>query len=315
VRSIAKTLGYSPSAISQEICRNVSKHDKGGRYDHEAADRRARRRRAQAKRDKRRHSDQLIDYVKEKLRLYWSPEQISNRLKLDYPRQPRMRISFKTIYRWLGRASYSAKPDEWKPFTKYLRLKRSGKRFQRVGRDGRSRRDRLPSIDDRPPQVDLKQRFGDWECDLIQGKGPGHVVTLVERSSGLLVARHCADKSVATVNRAILASFDGLARRHIRTITVDRGREFYGYEVLAEKLEAQVYFCHPQSPQERGLNEQVNGLLRQFFPKRAPMKDITQSEVQKSADLINNRPKKKFGYRTTREVIAERNLAEVLSFA
>ena len=162
----------------------------------------------------------------------------------------------------------------------------------------------------------LRSRFGDWEGDLIRGhKGQGYLVTLVERSTGLLLAAPCADKRAETVNAATLQCFRSIGAKHVRSITVDRGKEFYGFAALEQQLGAKFYFCHPHSPHERGQNEQANGLLRQFFPKRKALSHVSQAEANRAVAFINNRPKKKFGYRTTMEVIEARGLLQVFSFA
>ena len=160
--------------------------------------------------------------------------------------------------------------------------------------------------------VNEKSRFGDWESDLIQGfRRQGYLVTLVERSLGLLLAQPCPDKGLITVNKAILTAFKDFPKEHIKSLTVDRGKEFYGYDQLQQQLETKVFFCHPHCPNERGLNEQVNGLLRQFFPKRKPLSNVSEEKIQWAVALINNRPKKKFGYRTTRELLQQRKLYDV----
>jgi len=315
VRDCARILGYSPSAISLEI-RKGSKNSHGrGKYNHWHAHKRACWLRRRASRKGKGFDQAVLEYVRRRLKMYWSPEQISERLKLDFPDEKRMRISFKTIYRWLHKGRHSHRPHPWQGYFRYLRLKRSGKVFTRGVIEMRGRRHDLPSIEDRPRQVAERGRFGDWEGDLMQGfRRQGYLVTLVERSLGLLMTRPCPDKSPDSVNNAILAAFKGFPRNYIKTLTVDRGKEFYGYKQLQEKLQTLVFFCHPHCPNERGQNEQANGLLRQFFPKRKPLSAVNNEQIQWAVALINNRPKKKLGFRTTMELIAQRGLKEVLSF-
>lgn len=315
VRDCARILGYSPSAVSLEISKGSKKIHGGRRYDPWHAHHRACRLRRRASRKGKSFDQAVLEYVRRGLMMYWSPEQISHRMRLDFPHDKRMRISFKTIYRWLHKGRNSHRPHPWQGYFRYLRLKRPGKVFTRGVREMRGRRHDLPSIEDRPRQAAERGRFGDWEGDLMQGfRRQGYLVTLVERSLGLLMARPCPDKSPDSANKAILAAFENFPRKYIRTITVDRGKEFYGYEQLQEKLQTFVYFCHPHCPNERGQNEQANGLLRQFFPKRKPLSGVGNEQIQWAVALINNRPKKKFGFRTTMELIAQRGLKEVLSF-
>lgn len=316
IRGIARILGYSPSAISQEIKKGTKKRNGRGRYDHRLAHHRSYWRRKLAYHKKDLFLPEVVDYVRRGLEQYWSPEQIAGRIRLDHPHSPQMRICFKTIYRWLNAGSQSKNPNQWRIYYKYLRLKRGGKRFGCFECDTRGCRSGLPSIEGRPKQVEERSRFGDWECDLIRGyKGQGYLATLVERSTGLLLAQPCENKSMSTVNQAVISLLYGLPQCLVRTITVDRGKEFYGFETIEKKLGTRMYFCHPNCPNERGQNEQANGLLRQFFPKRKPLSGVSNEEVKRAVALINNRPKKKLGYRTTMELIAERNLSKVLSFA
>lgn len=311
IRTIAAILGYSPSAISQEISRN-SKYIAGRlTYKTDVAQQRTKRRR---KRGTTCISAKVVTYVDEKLRQYWSPEQIHGRLIVDYPDQPEMRISFKTIYRWVQKSRYNRSPLGARAlYTKYLRLKKAGKRMRPKGPDTRGR-PTLPSIEDRPAEVALKMEFGHWEGDLVNGyKGKGHAATMVEMSTGFLLATHCKDKKKETVAKSLIAAFKGVSREFIKSITLDRGAEFADYKAVEERLGCDIYFCHPQSPNERALNEQTNGLLRQFYPKRKTSRFTNPDKLKWAVDLINHRPRKKFGYRTTWEIIKERRLAEVFS--
>jgi IS30 family transposase len=127
------------------------------------------------------------------------------------------------------------------------------------------------------------------------------------------LAAHCKNKQKEVVAESILTAFRGLDDRCVKTITLDRGSEFSGYAELEKELNCNVYFCHPQAPNERALNEQTNGLLRQFYPKRKSSNFANPSKLKWAVDLINHRPRKKFDYRTTWEIIEERGLAEVFS--
>lgn len=316
IRSCARILGYSPSAVSREVRKGTRDLDGRGKYDHQRSHSRTMWHRRRASRKGKHFDPAVLDYVRQGLEQYWSPEQICNRMRLDFPENDGMRISFKTIYRWLEQGVKIKSSHPWRGYSRYLRLKRRGKTFSRSGSDTRGRRDDLPCIEDRPEVVSRRSRFGDWECDLLRGfRGQGYLVTLVERSLGLLLAQPCQDKSPDSVNQAILAAFKGFPLRRIKTITVDRGTEFYGYEQLQQELKAKVFFCHPYCPGERGQNEQVNGLLRQFFPKRKQLSGVSSEKIHWAVALINNRPKKKFNYRTTRELIKQSGLYDVLTFA
>jgi len=313
VRSIARILGYSPSAISQEIVRNREYVDGRLAYHHTIAQRKTDHRRKRFGQTSK--PCETVSYVVDKLQQYWSPEQIEGRLKLKFPQQPRSWISFKTIYRWIERSKQYRSPLGLRAkYTKYLRLKRAGKQLRPDGNDTRGRRRDLPSIENRPREIARKNQFGHWEGDLVLGfRGKKNVATLVEMSTGLLLVARCKDKQKKTVTSSILEAFRDVDNDYVKTITLDRGSEFSGYEKLEEHLDCNVYFCHPQAPNERALNEQTNGLLRQFYPKRKRSVFTDPDRLRWAVNLINNRPRKKFGYRTTWEVIEERGLAEVFS--
>ena len=315
MRSCARILGYCPSAICREVRKGTKNLDGKGRYDPHRAHGRAVWHRRRASLKGKNFDPAVIDYVRWGLKQYWSPEQICNRMRLDFPSNERLRISFKTIYRWLKQGVREQHSHPWRGYSKYLRLKRQGKSFSGSGSTTRGEAPNLPSIECRPAEANKRNRFGDWEGDLIQGRRrQGYLMTLVERSLGVLFAQPCRDKSSESVNRAILKAFQGFPLKYVRTITFDRGKEFYGYEKLQDELGAKIYFCHPHSPNERGQNEQANGLLRQFFPKNKSLDNVSNEKVRWAVALINNRPKKKYGYRTTRELVERCGLYDVLNF-
>lgn len=313
IRYVAKVLGYSASAISQELARNSVYIDGKPTY---------RSNKAQGKADyrKRRYkvltykSKILALYVAEKLKEYWSPEQIHGRLMVDFPRDQSMRISFKTIYRWIAKSTRSTSPLGRKVrYTRYLRFKRQRKYIRNGSRNPNANK-RLPSITNRPAIAAKRKEFGHWEGDLVLGfRGAQNAVTLVDISTGFLIATHCENKKMETVAEATNLALGKLPTNLIKTITFDRGPEFAAYEEMENDLDCKVYFCHPQAPNERALNEQTNGLLRQFFPKRQRSVFSDSKRLAWAVDLINHRPRKKYNYRTTWEIVEERGLAEALS--
>jgi IS30 family transposase len=312
IREIALILGYSPSGICQEIRRNSEYQNGMLVYHHQIAQRKTAYRRKRPGNTCK--SDILVRYVVDKLRLYWSPEQIEGRLVLDYPSQPNLRVSFKTIYRWIERSKQHRSPLGCKArYTKYLRFKRQRK-YVRNGTTKRAGRRTLPCISNRPEQAVKKIEFGHWEGDLVLGyRGVENAVTMVEMSTGFLVATLCKDKRKDTVSKAITSAFNNVQCNAIKTIALDRGSEFSAYEEVQNELGCKVYFCHPQMPTERALNEQTNGLLRQFYPKRKRSVFSDPDRLAWAVNLINNRPRKKFGYRTTWEIINDLGLAGVFS--
>lgn len=314
IRNIAGVLGYSPSGISQEIKRNSAYFNGKLVYRHNVAQKKTEYRRKRYG-GKTCLPEKVVRYVADNLKQRWSPEQIQGRLAVDYPGDPRLRISFKTIYRWIQKSRYSRSPLGSKTlYTKYLRIKRAGKRMRPKGPETRGCRRNLPSIENRPEEANNKVEFGHWEGDLVLGfRGKDNVVTLVEMSTGFLIATHCRNKQKEVVSDSIIQSLKSVDKEFIKTLTFDRGSEFSAYKKVEKQFECNVYFCHPQTPNERALNEQTNGLLRQFYPKRKTSTFEDPVKLKWAVDLINNRPRKKFGYRTTREIIEERGLAKVLS--
>jgi len=156
-------------------------------------------------------------------------------------------------------------------------------------------------IDQRPAEVEKRERLGDVEGDTVRGpmKSSACILTLVDRSSQYLMARLLADRSAKTLNRAVQLVTKSCL---IRTLTVDNGMEFAGHKELAERTGVDVYFAHEKCPWERGLNEQVNGLLRQFFPKGTDFSKVAPAQVRRAAHYINGRPRKTLGYKTPNEV-------------
>ena len=169
----------------------------------------------------------------------------------------------------------------------------------------------LPSIDDRPCTAD----YGHWECDLIHGhKRSGYILTAVERASGFLMARFCPTRSMDCVSASLKDLFSCVPQAYRRTLTYDRGKEFFGFRQVEACLHVQSYFCHPGCPGERGLNEQSNGLLRQFFPRSMDFSRLTNERIERAVALITHRPRKKFGYRSTVEFLQENGKLFVLQF-
>lgn len=309
LRAIGKILGYSAAALCKERKRN----SRDGVYCAVQAHTKSRNRRTNAARRKKRLPKELEAYIFEKMQLYWSPEQVAGRLIVDFPDDARMRISFKTIYRRIARSV--KKRTSWCTLYPYLRLKKERKCLRNRANRNPGTNGRLPSIEDRPAVVAAKTRFGDWESDLITGpRGQGFIATFVERTTNFVLATACPTRKPEAYKEAALLTLGRLPAKSIHSVTVDRGTEFYAYREIEEQLGIRYYFCHPQCPNERGLNEQVNGLLRQFFPKGRTLLNI-DAELEKAVALINHRPRKRLGYRTPMEVIASLGVEQVLTFA
>ncbi len=222
----------------------------------------------------------------------WSPEQIAGRLKLE--QQPT--VSHECIYLYV----YA---DKRRGGTLHQHLRSQKKQRKRYS--GYIRRGQIPnriSIDKRPQIVASKGRFGDWEADTIVGaRHKGGILSVVERKSKLTRLRKLATKGAAEMKDNAILLLAPLAAK-VHTITVDNGKEFCDHELIAAGLNARLYFAHPYSSWERGLNENTNGLVRQHFPKKYEFARITNQDLQQVEDLLNNRPRKTLGYRTPNEV-------------
>lgn len=283
---IALLIGCHKSTISRELRRNCGlKGYRPYQADELAYDRQCEAYRA-------RITEETWMLVELLLRQDWSPEQISGRLKLE--KKPS--VSHECIYLYI----YAEKRRGGSLHQHLRSQKKQRKRYS-----GYIRRGQIPnriSIDQRPKIVARKGRFGDWEADTIIGaRHKGGILSLVERKSKLTRLRKLATKAAAEMKDNSIALLAPLAAR-VHTITVDNGKEFCEHEAIAAGLQARVYFAHPYASWERGLNENTNGLVRQYFPKKYEFARITDKDVQQVEDLLNNRPRKTLGYRTPNEV-------------
>jgi IS30 family transposase len=283
---IAAMIGCHKSTISRELRRN--RGQKG--YRHYQADELAYSRQCEAYRS--RIAWQTWQQVEWLLRQDWSPEQITGYLKRE--KQPS--VSHEWIYLYV----YADKRRGGTLHRHLRSQKKQRKRYSGYIRRGQIR-NRI-SIDKRPKIVASKGRFGDWEVDTIVGaRHKGGILSAVERKSKLTRLRKLATKGAAEMKDNTIELLASLADK-VHTITVDNGKEFCEHELIAAGLQARVYFAHPYSSWERGLNENTNGLVRQYFPKKYEFSRISDKDLQQVEDRLNNRPRKTLGYRTPNEV-------------
>jgi IS30 family transposase len=243
----------------------------------------------------------LIEFIDFKLNEKWSPEQISGWLHVNDPRH----ISHETIYQHVW-------SDKKNGGNLLKNLRRKGKIYQSRSKDKQAGRGFIKnriSIDERPQIVEDRSRMGDWEIDLVIGKGhSGALVTIVERKTSFTVSTRVNDKSAKTVTAAtiaLLAPFKGAAL----TSTADNGKEFAYHEEMTKSLKRDVYFADPYCSWQRGLNENTNGLLRQYWPKSTDFTKVSLSEVQGVIVELNDRPRKKLNYKTPAKLMAEHRVA------
>jgi IS30 family transposase len=289
---IAALVACHKSTISRELRRNRGKI---GYHPHQAAEL-ARTRHRDAYRP--RIAPQTWQQIERLLQQQWSPAQITGRLKLE--KQPT--VSHERIYLYV----YA---DKRRGGTLHRHLRSQKKQRKRYG--GYIRRGQIPnrtSIDKRPQIVARKGRFGDWEADtIVGGHHKGGILSVVERKSKLTRLRKLDTKKAKELKNASIKLLAPLAAK-VHTITVDNGKEFCDHELIAAGLQARVYFAHPYASWERGLNENTNGLVRQYFPKKSDFAGITNADLKRVAELLNNRPRKTLGYRTPNEVFFKQRL-------
>lgn len=290
----ARELAKDRSAIGREIDLNK---DNDGIYRAGHAHARATLRRKAGK-----HASQKIAsdrklrrHIVRKLKKHWSPEQIAGRLKLALGTTV---ISHETIYVWI----YEERPD----LKKYLRSKKGTYRRKRGTKAREDKRDRakVKRIDERPPEVDLRTRIGDWEGDtVIGGEKTTRIATNVERYSGYGFGDLMHAVSATIMHETLAKRFATLPRSKCHTYTYDNGTELGEDDAhLEDMIRMSVYRAYPYHSWERGTNENWNGLLREFFPKKMRFATLTQADVDRAVGLINHRPRKRLGYLTPYEV-------------
>lgn len=300
-RQIGRLLGRSHTTISREIGRS------GGRKYYRAhfADEESWERTRRPKASKLERCAALRELVACLLACDHSPEQIAGYLARRYPDNEQMRVSHETIYRALFVQSRGTLRRE---LTRHLRTRRS-KRRPRGASDsgqGRGQIQDMVMISERPPEVADRAVPGHWEGDLLMGTKTSAIATLVERRTRYvqLVALPHGFKA-EPVRQALVASIQTLPEQLCRSLTWDQGHEMAQHKQLTIDTGVQIYFCDPQSPWQRGSNENTNGLLRQYFPKGRSLKDITQAQLDEVAALLNGRPRKTLGFMTPAETLAE----------
>jgi transposase, IS30 family len=293
IDEIAEKLGRSKATVSRELRRNVSST---GEYKAHLAQKYYSQRRAKSKQPYRLQDKKLLNYVLDKLIQHWSPEQISGRL---IAKNKHVSLCAGTIYRYIRDDK-----DKGGSLYRHLRhgLKKRRKRYG--GSDNRGQILNKRIIDDRPAYVEKRNTIGHWESDSMVGRNhKSYIATHVERKSRYLVAVKLDSKSATDYNRATVDKFRNSPVGKIKTMTVDNGKEFADFKTLEKELNTKVYFAHPYCSCQRGTNENTNGLLRQYFPKGTDFNLISQKEIDKVVNILNNRPRKCLGYRTPAEVL------------
>ncbi|MGB6423613.1 MAG: IS30 family transposase [Anaerolineales bacterium] len=289
---IANEISVHRSTISRELRRNRGKRGYRPKQAHQMA--LSRRNKANY-----RFTPETWDRIEHLIRMDWSPEQISGWLK----HRKDIQISHEWIYQYIL-------ADKQNGGDLYRHLRCQKKRRKRYG--SYDRRGKLPnrvSIDQRPAEVETRQRLGDWEVDTIIGKRHKQaLVTLIERKSRLVFMRKVEQRTAGAVEDAIIHLLDPWTY-DVHTITADNGKEFAHHEQISKILKTEFYFAHPNAAWERGSNENANGLIRQYFPKKQSFDNITNEDTELVMYLLNNRPRKCLDFNTPIEVFLELSVA------
>ena len=293
-RATAAVLGVSPSTICRELQRNVV----GSSSYHATTARllkRVRRARANVLRQKLVCYPKLAAAVERKLLRDDSPEQIVGWLKSS---GAKLRVCVQTIYDWIYRHARHLLVHLHCRKGKYRRTRESTLR-----KAFRAKQRSYRSIDVRPEHIATRKTYGHWEGDSVVGVAQsGAIATFVERKSGYLLAAVLPDKGAQSFEEAAKRCFAAVPQKYRKTLTLDNGVEMSNYEAMEKQNQLQIYFAHPYHSWERGTNENTNGLLRFYFPKRASFAGLTQEQLDRAVQLLNTRPRKRLGYKTPKQV-------------
>lgn len=302
IREIAREINRSPSTVAREIKRNSGKTG----YRAFSASHRARTAAASRKKGKSKIAKQepLQRYVLEKLKEEWSPKEISERIKIEYPWDIAMQISHEAIYQYI----YILPRGELKQtLIKALRQEHKYRRTQKVGipEENRGKIANMLSIEERPAEVADRSVAGHWEGDLILGKYKRSALgTLVERTTRYLILVPLGNKKDAvTVRQEFAKAFQTVPAELKKSMTYDQGKEMSEHQQFTIDTGIQVYFAHPGSPWERGTNENTNGLIRQYFPKGTDFTEVSEEEIKVVQRKLNDRPRKALDFYKPDEVI------------
>lgn len=291
---IANAMGRHKSTLSREISRT-----RLTRYGYRAFTAQVlcnRRNDIPKKSKKIENNEKLQEYIHERLKLGWSPEQIANRVKLEYPSSKNMHVSYETIYAYL----YVLPRGELrKELMSHLRQERQTRRKRGKMHPKRGHIQDMISISERPQEVKERIIPGHWEGDLIVGKGRKSAVgTLVERTTRTTILVPLKEKDAPSVRKAFARETKKLPTHMKLSLTYDRGKEMAEHKLFTKNTKIQVYFADPYSPWQRGTNENTNGLIRQYFPKGTDFAKIPRKEIKRVQDLLNGRPRKVLKWHT-----------------
>jgi IS30 family transposase len=300
LRSIAASLGRAASTVSREIKRNGGRR----RYRANSADQTAWDRAHRPKTCKLVQNRALARIVAKKLQLEWAPRQIAGWLKHTYPNDETYQVSHETIYKSLFiQARGALKKELLQHLRKTRAMRRSRHHTQKTDNHGRITN--AVSIRERPASVEDRAVPGHWEGDLIMGGNNSQIATLVERHTRYVMLVRVKSKDTRTVINALIKHAHKLPRELYKSLTWDRGKEMADHQRFSLDTDIKVYFCDPQSPWQRGSNENTNGLLRQYFPKGMDLSNVHQNRLNAVARRLNERPRETLQFYSPAEKFSE----------
>jgi IS30 family transposase len=316
LRDIAKELKRNVSTIFREIAgknrRGVKKYKAD--VSHRKALKRIKNRGNTFKLEK---CEDLKEYVIAKLKIGWSPEQISGRIKEDFSKNKEMRISSEAIYQYIYAQIHRNGNGTVKKGCEDLRMYLPRKRKRRIKKGARmtqriTRRENLPVIEDRPKIVNKRKEIGHWEDDFVLAqKIKPCIKTVNELVSGVYLIGKTTGKTAAEGDKVLFENLKKIPKKYLKTLTRDNGSENKNYKNVEKKLGLNVYFANPYHSWERGANENANGLLRRFFPKGTDWSKVSDKELFRAEYLINNRPRKRLNWKTPVEVFREKTGVDI----
>ena len=291
---IGRVLNRDRSTVSREFRRNVHRNGRRRYYTFTKAHQKAMARRWHSRRN-RQFDAREWGLVEDCLQKNWSPEQISGTLG----NEGLLSISHETIYRYIWADKHAGGH-----LHRHLRQIGKLKRKRYGSNESRGRLAGKRMIAERPAAIDRRNRIGHWEIDTVLGTGSKHcIVTMVERKSGYLEIAKSDSRTIESVNQGTIEVVNRQPRR-VQTITSDNGTEFHGYKDIERATGARFYFANPHHSWERGTNENTNGLIRQYLPKGTTMRNVSQARCNMIANHLNERPRKRLGYKTPKECYA-----------
>lgn len=304
ITEIAKFLQRNKSTISREI--DGRPPTGKGKYQADIAHQEyLKRKENKGNISKLKKIKKLLDYVRKKLKIGWSPEQISLRLKIEFEENKEMRICYEAIYEYIynqidSNGKVKKNCEDLRMYLPRKRKRRMKKGFRQIRK---MYQEKLPSIEERPKEVETRKEIGHWEDDFLVSKKSNVCIKSVnERKSGLVFFGKTEDRTAKSGDLILFKKLSKIPKNYLKTLTRDNGAENKEFKNVESNLGVKVYFAHPYHSWERGSNENCNGLLRRYFPKGTDFAKIEESEIEKAEYLINTRPRKRLGGYTPAEV-------------